>query len=148
MDRILLAVDGSDHSMRAAALAGELSLKLSAPVDIVNVVAEGIPVVPDAVHDYAELEHVYLTQRDLLRSVGSDVIAVAAAKVKAAGGDVAAKEVIIGSPAHGIVQFAQDSAADCIVMGRRGLGDMRGFLVGSVSHKVGHLTETTLITVQ
>lgn len=148
MERILLAVDGSEHSMRAATFAGELSFKFGAPVDILNIVPEGTPVVPGAVHEYAQLEHVYVTQRDLLRSVGSDLIAVASANVKEAGGDVEAMEVIIGSPAHGIVQFADDRGADCIVMGRRGLGDMKGLLLGSVSHRVGHLTDTTLITVE
>lgn len=148
MRRILLAVDGSEHSMRAATLAGELSSKFGAPVDILNVVPEGTPVVPGAVHEYAQLEHVYVTQRDLLQSVGTDLIAVASIKVIEAGGDVGAEEVIIGSPAHGIVQFAEDRDADCIVMGRRGLGDIQGLLLGSVSHRVGHLTEITLITVQ
>ncbi len=148
MERILLAVDGSEHSMRAATLAGELSFRFGAPVDILNVVPEGTPVVPGSVHEYAQLEHVYITQRDLLKSVGTDLIGVATAKVKEAGGDVGVKDVVIASPAHGIVKFAEDCGADCIVMGRRGLGDMKGLLLGSVSHRVGHLTDITLITVQ
>lgn len=40
MNRILLAVDGSDHSERAARVAGELSGGLGLPVDVVNVVSE------------------------------------------------------------------------------------------------------------
>lgn len=148
MKRILLAVDGSDHSMRAASFAGELSYRFEVPVDVINVVPEGIPVVPGAVHEYAQLEHVYVTQRDLLKSLGSEVVAVAAAKVKEAGGDVEAREVMIGSPAHGIVEFAERTGTDCIVMGRRGFGDMKGLLLGSVSHRVGHLIDVTLITVE
>lgn len=148
MERILLAVDGSEHSMSAATLAGEISFRFGIPVDVLNVVPEGMPVVPGAVHEYAQLEHVHVTQRELLKSVGSDVVAVAAMKVKEAGGDVAALEVLIGSPASGIVTYADESGADCIVMGRRGLGDFKGLLMGSVTHRVGHLTELTLITTE
>lgn len=148
MDRILLAIDGSEHSMRAATLAGEISFRFGVPVDVINVVPEGMPVVPGAVHEYAQLEHVYVTQRELLKSVGNDIVAVGAAKVKAAGGDVGALEVLIGSPAHGIVSYAEQSGVDCIVMGRRGLGDIKGLVMGSVSHRVGHLTDLTLITTE
>ena len=88
MDRILLAVDGSEHSMRAATLAGELSFSLGAPVDVINVVQDGTPVVPGVVHEYAHLEHIDLTRRDLLRSMGTEVLSLAAMKVKEAGGDV------------------------------------------------------------
>lgn len=148
MKKILLAVDGSEHSMRAATLAGDFSYRFEAPVDIINVVPEGTPMVPGAVHEYAQLENVYVTQRDLLRSAGTEILAVAAAKVKEAGGDVATQEVMIGSPAHAIVSFGESADADCIVMGRRGLGDLKGLLMGSVSHQVGHLTDLTLITVE
>lgn len=148
MERILLAVDGSDHSMRAAGMAGQLSKHFGTPVDIINVVPESKALVSGAVHEYAQLENVYITERELLKSAGTEVIARAAAKVKEAGGKVDAEEVMIGSPAHAIASFAEGTGADCIVMGRRGLGDFRGLLMGSISHQVGHLTDTTLVTTQ
>jgi nucleotide-binding universal stress UspA family protein len=148
VNRILLATDGSEHSMRAATLAGELSSHFEVPVDIINVVPDSTPVVSGAVHEYAKLEQTYVTQRDLLKSLGTEVVGRAASHVNDAGGDVGAQEVMIGSPAHGIVAFAKGVGADSIVMGRRGLGEIKGLLMGSVSHRVGHLTDVTLITVR
>ncbi|MFV1962429.1 MAG: universal stress protein [Acidimicrobiia bacterium] len=147
MKRILLAVDGSDHSMRAATLAGELSSHFEAPVDVINVVPDNTPVVSGAVTEYAQLESTYINQRDLLKSVGTEVVAKASTLVKESGGEVGAREVMVGSPAHGIVDFAEGVGADSIVMGRRGLGEIKGLLMGSVSQHIGHLTDTTLITV-
>ncbi len=147
MKRILLAVDGSDHSMRAAILAGELSSHFEAPVDVINVVPGNTPVVSGAVTEYAQLESTYINQRDLLKSVGAEVVAKASTLVKESGGEVGAREVMVGSPAHGIVDFAEGVGADSIVMGRRGLGEIKGLLMGSVSQHIGHLTDTTLITV-
>ncbi len=148
MDRILLATDGSEHSMRAAKFAGELSSAFKAPVDIINVVPETAIVVPGAVGVYAQLENVLITQRDLLESAGTEIVAQASALVTESGGSIGAHEVRLGSPVHGIVAFAGGIGADAIIMGRRGLGEIKGLLMGSVSARVGHLTDTTLITVE
>lgn len=146
MNRILLAVDGSDHSMRAAAMAGELSSHFDAPVDIINVVPEARLAAPIA--EYAELEHVFITQSDLLKSAGTEILARASRTVSDAGGDVGEVEVELGTPAPTITSYAETSGADCIVMGRRGLGDIKGMLMGSVSQRVGHLSDKTLVTVE
>ena len=68
--------------------------------------------------------------------------------VREAGGDVRKTDVLIGAPAHQIVSYADDQDVDYIVMGRRGLGDLGGILMGSVAHKVGHLTPRTLVTTE
>ena len=146
MKKILLAVDGSEHSMRAAKMAGELASHLDATVDILNVVPEARLAAPIA--EYAELEHVYITQRDLLKSAGSEIIARASSEVGKAGGVIRRAEVEIGSPARTIVEYADAWEADCIVMGRRGLGDIKGLLMGSVSHRVGQLSDKTLVTTE
>ena len=53
-----------------------------------------------------------------------------------------------GDPATSILRAADDEAADIIVMGRRGLGDLAGLLLGSVSHKVTHLASCACLTVK
>ncbi|CAM3011675.1 universal stress protein [Paenibacillus sediminis] len=45
-------------------------------------------------------------------------------------------DMIQGSPAEAILNYAKEKDADVIVMGSRGLGTIREFVLGSVSHNV------------
>lgn len=148
MERILLAVDGSDHSARAADMAGELSHAFGAPVDVVHVVHENGLVTSASIQEYERVERVVISQRELLESIGARIVNDAAQRVREREGDVGATKVLIGSPAHQIVDYAKGHGADMIVMGRRGLGEVSGLLMGSISHKVGHLTDVTLMTAE
>lgn len=151
MERILLAVDGSGHSERAAALAGELSAKLDAKVDLIHVLTEDefhSPGLHTYAAEYPEIERYYETRLAALKSRGSNLVVAAARQVEDAGGEVGEEEVAVGDPAEEIVTMAKRTRADCIVMGRRGLGKLKGLALGSVSNKVGHLTDTTLITTE
>jgi nucleotide-binding universal stress UspA family protein len=53
-----------------------------------------------------------------------------------------------GDPAQSILHLAKERGVDTIVMGSRGLSDIKGLFVGSVSHKINHLAECTCITVK
>ena len=57
-------------------------------------------------------------------------------------------EVVGGRPADTIVAAAERDKADMIVMGSRGFSDLKGLLLGSVSHKVSHLAPCTCVTVK
>lgn len=51
------------------------------------------------------------------------------------------------SAVHGLVEYAQDQGCDLIVMGRRGLGAIRGML-GSVSYGVLRSVDLPVLTVK
>jgi nucleotide-binding universal stress UspA family protein len=53
-----------------------------------------------------------------------------------------------GDPASRILETAEAEDADMIVMGSRGLGNLKGMLVGSVSNKVNHLASCTCVCVK
>ena len=148
MDRILLAVDGSDHSERAAKVAGELSRCTGAAVEVVHVIPDRAAVTGTALHAYAQVEDVYVTQRELLVTGGEELLGRITRLVEDEGGAVKEANVAIGSPAYAIAEMAESRDVDAIVMGRRGLGDMGGLVMGSVTHKVGHLTGKTLVTTE
>ena len=53
-----------------------------------------------------------------------------------------------GDPAGTILRLAKGLHIDMLFLGSRGLGDARGLLMGSVSHKVAHLAECTCVSVK
>ena len=57
-------------------------------------------------------------------------------------------QILDGAPADMIIAAAENENADLIVMGSRGLGNFAGLLLGSVSHKVSHLSKCTCVTVK
>lgn len=147
MKRILLAVDGSDESERAAAMAGRLSAALDVPVDVLHVVERRRLVPPALVEEFERVERVRLDTEDLLRAMGGTLVEQAAKLVAEAGGTTDEQWVVIGHPATQIVEMADQPPETVIVMGRRGLGSATGLVRGSVTTSVGHLTDRTLVTV-
>lgn len=74
MRKILLATDGSEHSVRAAHTAGQLSSAMQTPVDVINVVSDGALVTAGPIHEYARAEQIAITQRELLQSMGAHFV--------------------------------------------------------------------------
>jgi len=52
-----------------------------------------------------------------------------------------------GRPVEGILAEAEAQGVETIVIGSRGMGDLQGMVMGSVSHKVSHAAPCTVITV-
>ena len=151
MKKILLATDGSEHASRAADLSGELSKAFHATVDVVHVLSDDDLVAPGLhtyLTNYSQLEDIHSARQAALESAGASLVSAAARRVEGMGGAVGAEEVLVGKAARLIAEMAKHKDSDCIVMGRRGLGDVRGLLLGSVSHQVGHISDKTLITVE
>jgi nucleotide-binding universal stress UspA family protein len=59
----------------------------------------------------------------------------------------AQEELQKGLEAESILKVAENCAADFIVMGTRGLGAVKGFIVGSVSRKVIHYASCPVMVV-
>jgi nucleotide-binding universal stress UspA family protein len=132
--RILLATDGS----------GEAALAAQATVDLANKTNSEIHVVHVTMPLYASrsgYEGVYVADyiseedKDLERSA-QELLDEQAKKIKAAGGSVAETHLRTGKPAQEIVDLAEEIGTGLILMGSRGLGGIRGVLMGSVSDLV------------
>lgn len=135
MMRILVATDGSPHAKRAAELAARLARELRAP-EVVLVNAGHIPAIAlggpgaDMMVDYSVLEEGF-------EKAGQAILEQAEAVFH--GVDAPVKKLYRrGEPSHEILAAAQETKADLIVMGSRGLGQIGGLILGSVSERVLH----------
>ena len=126
-EKILLAVDGSEHGVRAARTAGDLSRAMKSQRIRIVVAYEPIPP--------------YLGEPNLQQAIDTRLIqakTILEAAVKAVGETPAEihTELIEGSPAEAIISVAVTRSSDVIVMGSRGLGRIAGAVLGSTSQKV------------
>lgn len=71
-----------------------------------------------------------------------------AAKARVPAGVRAEYKLLEGYPAQAVLEFASDSGADLIVMGSRGLGAIREFVLGSVSHNVAQHSKIPVLVVK
>lgn len=126
-DEMLLAVDGSDHSLRAAQHAGELARALKSRIVRIMVAFEPIP-------DYFG-EPNRQQAIDVRLQQANGILARAQSAVGTIPGEIQS-ELIEGTPAEAIIGVAKTRGSSVIVMGSRGLGSMADLVLGSTSHKV------------
>ena len=126
-EQILLAVDGSEHSLKAAKLAGDLARA-------VNTAHLRIVIAYDRIPPYLgepNFQHITDTR---LREANETLD-----KARVAVGNVPAEvhtELIEGDPAEAIINVATTRKTSVIVMGSRGLSQLVGLVLGSTSQKV------------
>ena len=145
---VLVAVDGSEPGGRALDLAGDIAAKCGAALTLLHVqVHPAHGGVPKELQDYARIEHVELTEAQMVREVREELLRRAEARARKAGAGTVSTALEVGDPAGVIAEYAKANAIDLIVMGRRGLGAIGGLLLGSVSHKVTQLAPCACMTV-
>ncbi len=144
--KILCAVDGSDHALKAAEVASDLAEKYGAELTFLTVSKE-LKVTAE-LKRFMQVEHLTGSPQYVLDEMTDRVLAEAREKAKKHGVAKPKTEVKTGNPARAIVDYAGRIGADAIVMGSRGMGDIGGLLLGSVSHKVSSMSKCTCITVK
>ena len=146
-ERILVAVDGSDNALRAVDAASAIATKFDAELVVVTVLNSLRH--SAALKKFAEAEEIDEPPAELAeRLVGLPLIGEAANRASTKGMKQITRRVENGDPAEEIIKVAKEMNVDLIVLGTRGLGTMRELLMGSVSHKVTHLSECPCMTVK
>lgn len=168
---ILVATDGSDVASRALDTAIDLSLKYDARLYIVHVHLHGRPV--EELERMAEIEHIVpemtayappsavpssATVSEMLSKsehaarvvseLGDMILRRALQKAKDAGLERVETYSASGDYADGILDAIDETGADLVVIGRRGLGRARQLLLGSVSNKVVQHSGSAVLLVQ
>ncbi|MGD9373697.1 MAG: universal stress protein [Desulfobacterales bacterium] len=125
---IVLAFDGSEYSNKALQYSKALCESFEATLWLVHI----FPHTSDLLgyEDYAK----FFSKR---KAVGQIILDEARQKLFSTNFKVC-EELQEGPEAESILKIANNCQADLIVMGTRGLGTLKGLLIGSVSRKVIH----------
>ena len=143
-DRVLVAVDGSDRALAALELAVGIQNKFESELLILCVYRH---------HSLLEGSMSMVRPEepenldDSMRDFAGNVVEKAKSFAAERGAKGVRGYIKSGPPARMIVKFAKDKKANLIVLGSRGLGDIEGFLLGSVSHKVTSLAGCPVMVV-
>ena len=126
-EKILLAVDGSEHALHAARTAADLARTVKAKEFRIVVAYDFIPP--------------YLGEPNMQFAIDArmeEAKAILDHAVKEVGGLLCEvhTEMIEGSEAEAIINVANTRKSDVIVMGSRGRGRLAGLLLGSTSQTV------------
>ncbi len=137
-EKLLVAVDHSDHTGRVLAAARDLASLSSGEVWVLH-----------------------LREREVAPPRGGVMVTEstdeAQAKVDAAVGELtkagikvhgAVRSTLYGHAAREIIEDAKSHDVDVIVMGSRGRGDLAGLLLGSTAHKVIHLADRPVLVIR
>lgn len=147
MYKILVATDGSAHSLWAARHAAKVGKAMEAEITVLSV----IPKAPNIKgHEGLAIESIATFERNIeegMRRAAQEALDKTAI-VFAELGMKANTRIEKGSPDEVICKIAETEGFDEIVMGSRGYGGIKGMLLGSVTNKVIHRSSVTTTIVK
>lgn len=146
MKKILLATDGSDGSLHAARICGEMAAGLPESQVTVIYVAH----VPRSFNITDEFGNKVTPEvpMDVMIRRSADPILKRTLSALAMPEERVNFEVQVGEPAEEIVDLARLEGYDMIVIGSRGFSPMKELLLGSVSNKVLHTAPCPVLVVR
>ena len=132
---IVVAMDGSEGSKRAASMAAELAKAQGAKLVVAHVAEHSVGKGGgDLRADEDQLKEEIRGYAQELSSGGVEV-------------DFEVRDEIVGGPAHAIAEVADQAGADLIVAGTRGHSAVAGLLLGSVTHRLLHIAKRPVLAV-
>lgn len=134
---ILLASDGSDHSIRAAEKTVALAKLHQSKIDIIYSI-DGSTSKSDVLTNNSKYE-VERKRKEKLAPI---------VKLIEEAGISYQVHMIHGEPGPAIVDFANKGNYDCVVVGSRGLNKLQTMVLGSVSHKIAKRVEVPVLIVK
>lgn len=147
IQKVLVAVDGSKHSLKAVDYAIDIALKYDCEIYLLHVINK--MEIPEEVKKYASVEKIEDPPAYLVfNEIGNRILKRVEDTAKERGVREVHRVILEGDPADKITEYARHNDIDWIFMGNRGLGGVKGILMGSVSNKVCQLTDSTCITVK
>lgn len=136
INKILFAVDASEHARAGIPLAAKLGKSESAEVLILHV----LPPMP-----YMLMNESILIQIDRETHLAGERLLQEFKQALEAAGVKCSVRQADGDVAGTIISVCEEEKCGLIIMGARGQGDLKSLLLGSVSHKVLQLSNTPVL---
>ncbi len=143
MDKIIVAIDGSEHGNRAVEKAKEIGSKFNSLIILVNVAETIHPIIVDNTSRLsAEIKEVAESKersKTLLAQTKADLEVY---------GDKVETVMLEGDPPHELIKYIESSDADLVILGSHGVKGLRQFMLGSVVSKVVHHINKPILIVR
>jgi nucleotide-binding universal stress UspA family protein len=139
--KILIAVDNSICSEKAAQTGYEMATKFGAKIALLNIIEPALQTVNP---DFA-LAPVFLEMYD--NSEENSHVLLKEIENKYGTGIETTYLTSLDTTTHGIIQKAEDWGAELIVIGTHGRGGLYHFLMGSVAEHVAHKSACPVLIV-
>lgn len=146
MKKILVPVDGSEISIRAADEAIELAKKFGSEVIFFSVVELKVPFYGAGAIPANSLEMLEKLEENASEEFET-LLASLIEKYKSSGLKLN-KKIIVGVVDVEIEEFAKEGKFDLIVMGRRGLSAAKRFFIGSNTRKIVEIAPCSVLVVK
>jgi nucleotide-binding universal stress UspA family protein len=156
--RVLLVTDDSPHSQQAVSYLTQFPLPDEATVHVMHVLAplpSPLPPIPARAfgpnmissQSYLELEEDWSRYSEIEEGAGEALLTRTLQDLKASGIE-ATRVLIRGDAATEIIEYVKANAIDLVVAGSRGLSQVKGWLLGSVSRKLVHYAGCSVLIVR
>jgi len=136
-DKLVVALDSSDHAGPVLNAAGELAAKIGSTVRVLHVLEMGFA---------GRAGQVPLEGKEEAQKLVDDAVAELESKGLTATGTIRAAQH--GRVAGEISDEAREWGATGIITGSRGLTDLEGIVLGSTTHKLLHVTDLPVLVIR
>lgn len=133
MKKILVPIDGSAASEKAAEKAVEIAKNYGSTITFVNVI--NVSDLYKLNHHGGFIEMSINTMTEQMKNNGEKMLESVTGNIDCSGINCE-KIVVSGQPEEEILKAANDGSFDLIVMGRRGFSKIKRFFIGSVTQRV------------
>ena len=146
--KILLATDGTKHGDAAAEMVMKMSLGAGDSIHLISVVDMAVPMSIDLYGGYLpDTNELEKTAKENAAKVIAETSSKFAAHFEGKGVAITG-DVLFGSPDSRIVETAEETGIDLIVMGSHGYKRWERLLLGSVSNSVVHHAHCSVLVVR
>ena len=146
INSILVATDSSPSATRALAASIDLALKYDATLHIMQVIRN--MQLPEEIRTMAEVASTEGEDTDVMATLAERMLNEAKQEAEKLGVADIRISVCEGDPATTIVDAAHQQAVDLVVLGTRGLSQVKSMIMGSVSQKVSNLADVNCLIVR